>query len=420
MAANLTAPADIRPANVNAWDYVDIWRTGLAVVSEEGRLYSAWSFHYTVTGDKHASISCCDASDLSGSAKHGAWYVGTPGEPPINAMMGDWLFTVPQDWADAHCSGRTLVVGRCRDGGLSGLGPTLYAFAPVGGATPAPDAALGFTTLLQYGPVEGTDNVHFPDAIDGYNHADEWRGAEWISAEGQGAGAQSAVAVIGNKALGHNWYGYHGEGMRHDWVIADVPYPDFYETDPDGKGWRAHNRQPMVIFFDPADLAEVADGTRVPHEPQPYAALRLDEDLFFGSNHEIFSATFDSENHILYAVEFIRELEGRLIVHAWRANPVATRILSEGRIPTGFRLFQNHPNPFNPETEIRFNVKEPGRLILKVFDVRGNPVSVLADRRYEPGNHAVRFDAFGLPSGVYLVRMEAGGFTASRKMVVVK
>ncbi len=353
-------------------------------------------------------------SDLSVSGVHGAWYLGSGDEPPTDAGAGDWLFSLPADWASVNVSGRFLVSGRSRDGGLSGLGPTLYAFAGVGNAPPGPGSVLQATTLLQYGPVEASDNVHFPNSIDGYNHADEWRAAMWVSAGGSGA-----VALMGNKALGTNWYGYAGERMRHDWVIADVPYPDFWETDPDGKGWRSHNRKPMIVFYNPDDLAAVAAGTLQPWEPQPYAALRLAEDLFFGANHEIFSATFDSENHILYAVEFIREAEGRLVVHAWRVDDTnAVRQLNEN--PSGFRLFPNHPNPFNPYTTIRFETSAKSRVRLHVTDMTGRTVRAITDGRYAAGNHSVRFNASGLASGVYVVRMQAEGFTAARKMAVVR
>jgi hypothetical protein len=414
VAGVLSEPVNIRPANIDAWNFVDIWRTGLAVVPEEGRLYSAWSYHYTVTGEKHASVSCCGLSDLSVSGAHGAWYLGSADEPPADAGAGDWLFRLPADWADANVSGRFLVSGRCRDGGLSGLGPTLHAFAGVGNAPPGPGTVLPATSLLQYGPVEASDNVHFPRSIDGYNHADEWRAAMWVSAGGSGA-----VALMGNKALGDNWYGYTGERMRHDWVIADVPYPDFWDTDPDGKGWRAHNRKPMIVFYDPDDLAAVAGGTLQPWEPQPYAAFRLPEDIFFGANHEIFSADFDSGNRILYAAEFVREAEGCLVVHAWRVDAV-NAVRSPVSSPLRFRLFQNHPNPFNPYTTIRFETSGRGRVRLHVTDMTGRTVRSIADGPYAAGSHSVRFDASGLASGVYVVRMEAEGFTAARKIAVVK
>jgi len=418
VCAELAAAVNIRPGNVETgWDFVDNWRTGLAVIPEEGRLYSAWSIHYTVKyGEKHASISCCDASDLSGGGKYGAWYVGEQDEPPFDSMNNDWLFTAPRTWADAHCSGRNLVAGRCRDGGLSGLGPTLYAFAVVGSPPPPENSVFDFTTLLQYGPVEASDNVHFPDAVDGYNHADEWRDALWIS-----AGDQDAVAVIGNKALGQNWYGYYGERMRNDWVGGDIPWPEFCETDPDcNKGWRSHNRQPMMIFYDPDDLSAVASGAKASWEPQPYAALRIPADLFYGSAHELFSAAFDSENGILYATEFVRELEGRLVMHAWKVNSAATAVHFQEAIPSGFEWFQNHPNPFNPRTEIRFLLHEPCRVHIQVFDLAGREIAVPADGWFQAGMHELHFDASGLSSGLYFYRIAAGEKVGTAKMVKIE
>ena len=89
-------------------------------------------------------------------------------------------------------------------------------------------------------------------------------------------------------------------------------------------------------------------------------------------------------------------------------------------IPANFYLFNNFPNPFNPSTAIRFDVKKSCRVTLKVYDIRGKEVVVLADKRYEAGSHAIRFDASGLASGLYLYRIEMGGFTATRKMAVMK
>jgi hypothetical protein len=85
-----------------------------------------------------------------------------------------------------------------------------------------------------------------------------------------------------------------------------------------------------------------------------------------------------------------------------------------------FALYANRPNPFNPSTLIRFDVKEACRVELRVFDVRGREVMTLADRRYPPGRHEARFDASGLDSGVYLYRIRMGGYTAVRKMTVVR
>lgn len=315
-AAIILNPVNIRPASVNSWPYVDIWRTGLTYIPQEKRLYSSWGYHYQVGGEKTASISCCDATDLSGSIKHGAWFVGNPNQPPVDAMLNEYLFSLPQTWANVNTNGRALVTGRCRDGGLSGLGPTLYAVNLVGSNTPlAPGAQLDFTTLLKYGSVEGTNEYEFPNSIDGYKLCDAWRDASWVS-----AGSQSAVLFAGVKGLGNNWYGYQGENMRHDWVILDTPYPDFYNTDPDGKGWKANVYQPMAILYNPADLASVANGSMNSFQPQPYAAIRFDTSIFWGTSRTICSESYDNENKLLYVTEFGAPSDGRLIIHVWRIN----------------------------------------------------------------------------------------------------
>lgn len=422
VAITLNQPVNIRPSNVNNWDYVDIWRTGLEYIPDEGRLYSSWSIHYTVSEEKHASISCCNAADLSGSTKYGAWYVGNANEPPLDAMMSDWLFSTPQSWADEHCSGRNIVVGRCRDGGLSGLGPTMYAFSKVGATPPSANNELEFTTLLEYGSVEGTDNYIFPNSIDGYKHSDDWREAMWLT-----VGNQNAVAIVGNKALGHNWYGYNGEWMHHDWVIADVPHPEpeFWETDPTGKGWRSHNLQPIIIFYNPADLAQVGSGLMNAYEPQPYAALRIPTDLFFGSYVEMFSAAFDFQNGILYITELVAELDGRLVLHTWQIKTVTTSTELGEKIPKEFKLYQNYPNPFNSEALIQYQLPSACNISLIVYNSTGQEVRILFKSQKNAGFHQVQWNGKDnkgnhVPSGLYLYRLRTDEFVQTKKLLFLK
>ena len=102
-------------------------------------------------------------------------------------------------------------------------------------------------------------------------------------------------------------------------------------------------------------------------------------------------------------------------------------------IPERFELLQNYPNPFNPVTTINFSIptspqtpllsKERGRgevVTLKVYDMLGREVAVLVNEAKEPGTYEVKYDASKLSSGVYIYRLTTQGFTASRKMMVVK
>jgi hypothetical protein len=89
-------------------------------------------------------------------------------------------------------------------------------------------------------------------------------------------------------------------------------------------------------------------------------------------------------------------------------------------LPGAFSLAQNYPNPFNPRTTIAFTLDIPGRVVLEVFDLRGNRVCTLVDSRYTAGSHEVTFDATDLASGVYFYRLQQNGHSQVRKMVVMK
>jgi hypothetical protein len=91
-----------------------------------------------------------------------------------------------------------------------------------------------------------------------------------------------------------------------------------------------------------------------------------------------------------------------------------------GTVVEEFSLYQNYPNPFNPETVISFTVKISSHVMLKVYDLLGNEVRILADELYPAGVHRVRLDASDMAAGVYLYRIQMGDFEAVRKMVVLR
>lgn len=70
-----------------------------------------------------------------------------------------------------------------------------------------------------------------------------------------------------------------------------------------------------------------------------------------------------------------------------------------------FKLLQNYPNPFNPVTKIRYNIAEKSFVTLKVYNILGIEVAVLASGEKNVGSYEVSFNASGLPSGVYFYRL---------------
>jgi len=89
--------------------------------------------------------------------------------------------------------------------------------------------------------------------------------------------------------------------------------------------------------------------------------------------------------------------------------------------PDKFELKQNYPNPFNPSTSIEFSLNKAAYVSLKVFDVLGRQVAVLADEYRLSGSHKVSYDAGRLSSGVYYYTLSTNnGFSETKKMVLSK
>jgi hypothetical protein len=89
-------------------------------------------------------------------------------------------------------------------------------------------------------------------------------------------------------------------------------------------------------------------------------------------------------------------------------------------IPTKFALYQNYPNPFNPSTTISYDLPVRSRVKLSIYNLLGQEVATLIEGEQEPGRYNVKFDASGLPSGIYFYRLEAGRFIEQKKMILIK
>ena len=94
-------------------------------------------------------------------------------------------------------------------------------------------------------------------------------------------------------------------------------------------------------------------------------------------------------------------------------------------IPEQFALLQNHPNPFNPETEIRFALPQASHVVLKIFTMIGEEIRTLVDEQREAGYHSVNWDGkdengHPVASGVYLYQLRAGSFSQVQKMNLLR
>lgn len=98
---------------------------------------------------------------------------------------------------------------------------------------------------------------------------------------------------------------------------------------------------------------------------------------------------------------------------------------AESEIPTDFALLGNYPNPFNPETAIRFALPKSSHVEITIYNMLGKVIRRLVSKEYSAGEHTMKWDGqndFGadVASGTYLYEIQAGKFTATRKMVLVR
>jgi hypothetical protein len=89
-------------------------------------------------------------------------------------------------------------------------------------------------------------------------------------------------------------------------------------------------------------------------------------------------------------------------------------------LPKVYELAQNCPNPFNPQTTIKFALPKESKVSLKIYDVLGREVMTLVDRTMSPGVYDVVLDASNIASGVYFYRLTAGEFVQTKKLVLLK
>ena len=126
----------------------------------------------------------------------------------------------------------------------------------------------------------------------------------------------------------------------------------------------------------------------------------------------------------MVVLELVDHNHTPLPVHAMDSIHVFYRSSAAKPLPGGmareFALLAPHPNPFNPSTTVRFSLPRESAVRLTLYDVLGRQVRELAVGMYGAGLHEFVLDASGLPGGLYFCRLDAGGFQAVQKLILMK
>jgi hypothetical protein len=124
--------------------------------------------------------------------------------------------------------------------------------------------------------------------------------------------------------------------------------------------------------------------------------------------------------------------DSQLPIHTWVEyaimicpKPTAVEDKGESSLPEDFQLFQNHPNPFNAETQITYHLERPGPVTLSIYNILGEKVVTLVNEYQRAGSKTVTWDGKGqkgknLASGVYFYELKAGEGVQTKRMVLLK
>jgi len=245
----------------------------------------------------------------------------------------------------------------------------------------------GTTTRLYSGNGIGQAYPNVATSDDGRVVFVAWQGFEYTGAIGTSA-----------------WRIYPGDGSANTGPIYYLDLYYAYSTDF-GETW--------------SDAA-ILKGDASVMEQYPYLARRIEFDGDMAKIHYMYM-----EDAIPGAAIFIGQVAGQNSLSndsKWLYDSFEIQILSNDDeiLVNNFELAQNYPNPFNPSTKITYTLGERSAVTLKVYDVLGNEVASLVNTTQEAGKHDVTFDAGKLASGLYVYTLNAGNFTSSKKMMLLK
>jgi hypothetical protein len=122
------------------------------------------------------------------------------------------------------------------------------------------------------------------------------------------------------------------------------------------------------------------------------------------------SITFYHKNRILRKWYYLRAEYDPSIVDEFKNQ----------KLPETYELYQNHPNPFNPNTTIKYKLPITNYVELMVVDLLGQKVNTLISEKQNAGQYQVDWDASGYSSGVYLYILKAGKYIEMKKMILLR
>ncbi len=190
---------------------------------------------------------------------------------------------------------------------------------------------------------------------------------------------------------------------------ADLAYSDIMDTLKNGTWtyvWDSGSNAPYYTSSSPAELITLDDSASIALKCQYVRTEGLAGVMIWEISQDLIG-------------------QNQPLMDVVGAQMITTGVAVESRpntIPTGFVLYDNYPNPFNPSTTIEFSVPVASHVTIRVFDVLGREVATLLNEHRNAGTGSVRFDAeqHNIASGVYFYRIQGGSFVQTKKMILMQ
>jgi len=128
------------------------------------------------------------------------------------------------------------------------------------------------------------------------------------------------------------------------------------------------------------------------------------------------TATYDPGPPRSATASFTRLIGGTFVI----GNLGGVTSVTDEETPRGFALSQNYPNPFNPSTTMRYAIPAASLVTLKIYNLLGDEIETLVNKRQPAGEYAIHWNPVGLASGLYFYRLQVGGFVAAKKLMLLR
>jgi hypothetical protein len=173
------------------------------------------------------------------------------------------------------------------------------------------------------------------------------------------------------------------------------------------------------LLDDKAAIAVFAPVGLVFSFQQSSLLYRLNTDMFGSERKSLGSALNESRNSFTnsYTIRMLNLWGDPSIFPKY---DIPADVISEESLPTGFTLYRNYPNPFNPATTIKFALPVDSKVKINIYNSLGQLVETLVNQEMQSGYHEINFDASRYSSGVYLYQLQAGENVSTKKMILLK